>query len=140
MKPSVLAGFPESLIAVAFVHGEEAAWEQKDCPAVLDWLSENNNAILGTELWTVRGGSISTALSTKLGPTLYVSSSNPLKAETWNDYVRRSVKEAGDLIAAFRWPEDALEPERPVYFNIAWASRQWFHQTLGTSSLTIRFA
>jgi hypothetical protein len=39
MKPSVLAGFPEPLAAIAFVNGEEPAWEQKDCRAAIDWLS-----------------------------------------------------------------------------------------------------
>jgi len=127
MTHSVLAGFPESLTAVAFVNGEEAAWEQKDCHAAIDWLSQNNHAVLGFDLWVVRNGRISTALSTKSGPAIYVYSCDLLEGETWNDYVRGSAKEVGDLIAAFRWPEDALEPERPVYFNISWASRQWFH-------------
>lgn len=126
MNPSVPTGFPESLVAIAFVNGEEAAWEQKDCHAAIDWLSLNNHAVLGFELWVVRNGRISTALSTKSGPAIYIYSCDPLKGETWNDYVRRSAKEVGNLIAAFRWPEDALEPERLVYFNIACASPQWF--------------
>jgi|HubBroStandDraft_2_1064218.scaffolds.fasta_scaffold285533_1 hypothetical protein len=126
MKPSVLAGFPEPLAAIAFVNGEETAWEQKDCRAAIDWLSQNNQAILGIDLWLVRDGSISTAISTKSGPAIYVSSCDPLKGETWDDYVRRSAKEAGDLVAAFRWPEDSLEPPRTVYFNLCWADRKWF--------------
>lgn len=128
MEPAVPVGFPESLAAIAFVYGEEPAWEQKDCRAAIEWLSQNSHAVLGIELWLVRDGSISTAISTKSGPAIYVSSCDPLKGETWDDYVRRSAKEAGSLIADFRWPEDALKPERLVYFNIAWASRQWFHE------------
>jgi hypothetical protein len=126
MKPSVLAGFPEPLAAIAFANGEEPAWEQKDCQTAIDWLSQNNHAVLGIDLWLVRDGSISTAISTKSGPAIYVSSCDPLKRETWDDYVRRSAKEAGDFVAAFRWPEDSLEPPRTVYFNLCWADREWF--------------
>jgi hypothetical protein len=50
MEPSVLADFPGPLAAIAFVNGEEPAWEQKDCRAVIDWLSQNNQAVLGIEL------------------------------------------------------------------------------------------
>jgi hypothetical protein len=125
MKTSVLAGFPESLAAIAFVNGEEPAWEQKDCRAAIEWLSQNNQAVLGFELWLVRDGTISTAISTKSGPAIYVSNCDPLKGETWDDYVRRSGKEAKDLIAAFRWPQDSLEPSQTVYFNLCWADREW---------------
>ena len=102
------------------------AWKQEDCPAAISWLSTNGFAILGTELWLIRGGMIRTAISTKAGPALYVSSCDPVKGESWQDYAKRSARETIDLISAFCWPEDALEPARTPYFRLCWADLEWF--------------
>jgi hypothetical protein len=126
MKPLVPANFPETLAEVALVNGQEAAWLQKDCLKAIDWLSQNGYAILGFELWLPLGEGIRTAISTKAGPAIYVSSCDPTKGETWEEYVRRSARETTAHITTFRWPEDSLEPPRPAYFNLCWAEQEWF--------------
>ena len=126
MNPRVLAIFPEQLAAVALVFGEEVAWEQKECLTAIEWLSENGYAVLGFELWLIRDGGMSTAISTESGTAIYVSSCDPTKGEAWEEYVKRSARETTDHIAAFRWPADSMEPARPVYFNLCWADREWF--------------
>ncbi|HEX4544313.1 MAG TPA: hypothetical protein VH114_14195 [Candidatus Acidoferrum sp.] len=126
MEPKLLANLPEWLGDAALVNGEEAAWEQKDCLAAIKWLSENNYALLGLELWLIRDDGMSTAISTKSSPAIYVTNCNPTKGETWKEYVQRSAREAADHIAGFRWPEDSLEPPRTAYFNLTWADREWF--------------
>jgi hypothetical protein len=131
MGTIVPASFPKGLAAVAFVNGEEAAWEQKDCLAAIDWLSKNGYAVLGFELWLPEDGGIRTAIRTKAGPAIYVFSCNPMKSETWEDYVQRSAQEAAGHIGGFRWPEDSLEPPRPAYFNLCWADREWFRRSEG---------
>jgi hypothetical protein len=83
-------------------------------------------ALLGIELWVVKEGGIQTAIHTESGPELYVTSCDPLKDETWQNYVERSARDAMKHILAFRWPADAVEPPRPVYFNLTWADREWF--------------
>jgi hypothetical protein len=126
MKLIVPANFPQQLVAGALVNGEEAAWKQRDCLTAIDWFSQNGYAVLGFELWVVRDGRISTAISRKSGPAIYISNCDPLKGETWEDYVQRSAREVADRISAFCWPEDSLEPPRPAYFNLTWADREWF--------------
>jgi hypothetical protein len=123
--------FSQRARSCGFVNGEEAAWEQKDCLAAIDWLSKNGYAVLGFELWLPEDGGISTAIRTKAGPAIYVFSCDPMKSETWEDYVQRSAKEAAGHIGGFRWPEDSLEPPRPAYFNLCWADREWFRRSEG---------
>jgi hypothetical protein len=128
MKPVVPANFPQQLGAVALVNGEEAAWEAKHCLTAIEWFSENGYAVLGFELWLVRDGGIGTAIRTKAGPAIYPFSCDPMRGENWEDYVQRSAREAAVHIAAFRWPEDSLEPPCPAFFNLCWADREWFRK------------
>jgi hypothetical protein len=123
-----LSEVPEELTRIAFRNGSEMAWKQGDCPAAIEWLRSVGRAVLGTELWRVNGVAIYTAIGTKSGPTIYCTACDPLQNERWNDYVERSATIAMDWIASFRWPEDSTEPPSPVYFNITWADRAWFHE------------
>jgi hypothetical protein len=126
MKPTSLAGFPERLSAIAYVNGEEVAWEQKDCADAIEWLRQNGFAVLGIELWRIGDGSIRTSIHTKSGSEIYVTSCDPVRGETWQDYVERSARDAAEKISAFHWPEDSIEQPSPVYFNLCWADREWF--------------
>lgn len=126
MEPTLPTNFPEALVAVAFVSGEEAAWLQEDCLKAIDWLVENGYAVLGFELWLPEDGGIRTAIRTKAGLAIYVSSCDQIEGETWENYVQRSAREAASFIRAFGWPGDSLEPPRPAYFNLTWADREWF--------------
>jgi hypothetical protein len=131
MSTAVPTNFLKELAAVAFVNGEEAAWEQDDCLKAIDWLSKNGYAVLGFELWIPEDGGIRRAISTRAGPAFYVSSCDPIKGETWEDYVQRSAHEAAKRVGAFRWPDDALEPPRPAYFDLCWADLEWFRRPEG---------
>jgi hypothetical protein len=124
METIIPANFPKQLAAVAFVNGQETAWEQKDCLAAIDWFSNHGYAVLGFELWLPEEGGIRTAISTKAGPAIYVFSCNRKKHETWGDYVQRFAREATEGVRTFRWFEDALEPPRPAYFNLTWADKE----------------
>src|ERR1700731_2398264 len=126
MKLPDLACLPEHLKAIGFISGEEIAWKQEDCAEAIDWLRRNEYAVLGIELWIIESGNVRTAIHTDAGAELYVTSCDPIKGETWPDYVERSAHEAGDAISAFHWPIDALGPPRPVHFNLCWADRDWF--------------
>ena len=126
MKSTSLAGFPERLSASAFVSGEDVAWEQKNCAAVVDWLCKNAYAVTGIELWLIEENRIRTAIRTKSGPTIYVTNCDPVKGESWDSYVERSARAAVEEITSFHWPEGSLESPRPVYFNLCWADRDWF--------------
>jgi hypothetical protein len=131
MKPNGLANLPEPLSATVFVNGEDVAWEQKDCANAIEWLCQNGYAILGIELWLIEESGIRTAIRTKSGPTLYVTSCDPVKGESWDSYVERSARDATEKINQFHWPDDSLESPRPVYFNLCWADLEWFriHKT-----------
>ena len=94
-------GLPEHLAAAAFVspEGHEQAWKQSDCTQVIEWLSSNGHAVLGTELWLVKNGEIHTLINTKSGPVLHCTSCDPLPQEDWNEYVQRSARLAAEQIA-----------------------------------------
>ena len=126
MKGVVPANFPKALIDVAVVNGQEAAWPQEDCLKAIDWLAQNGYAVLVFELWLPEGGGIRTAISTEAGPAIYAYSCNQKKGEVWKDYVQRCALEAAGGIGAFCWPDDSLKPARRAYFNLTWASQEWF--------------
>ena len=98
----VPANFLDVLSAVAFVNGEEAAWQQKDCLAAIDWLSKNGCAVR-FELWLPEDGGIRRATSTKAGPAIYVSSCQPVEEGAGEHYVQR--REAAGHIGGFHWPD-----------------------------------
>ncbi len=85
MDTIVPSNLPEELTAAAFVNGGEAAWEQKDCLAAIEWLSKNGYAVLEFEPWLPQDSGIRTAISTKAGPAIYVSSCDPMQGESWDD-------------------------------------------------------
>jgi hypothetical protein len=126
MKPPGLATLPDRLRAIGFVSGDEIAWKQEDCVKAIDWLRRNEYAVLGIELWLIEGDTKRTAIPTKSGPAIYVTSCDPIKGEKWKDYVERSAHEAAHAISAFHWATDAVGPPRPVHFNLCWSDREWF--------------
>jgi hypothetical protein len=121
-----LPDMPERLAASALVNGEEAAWEQADCAAVIEWLRQASYAVLGFELWLSKEGGITTFINTLSDRVFYCASCDPHKDESWDDYVQRSARLATEGIAAFRWPEDSIEGPDIAYFNLTWANREWF--------------
>jgi hypothetical protein len=114
-------GLPEHLPEAAFVSsgGQEVAWKQSDCTEVIDWLSSNGHAVLGTELWPVRNGEIRTLINTKNGPVLHCPSCDPLPKEDWSEYVQRSARLAAAQIADFSWPQQSNEsPIPPISISL----------------------
>lgn len=122
---SFLSSMPEPLAAAALVGGEEAAWEQADCAAAIEWLRNEGYAVLGTELWLLKKGQIVTSISTIGNPVLYCTSCDLLDDESWDEYVQRSAARDAKSVATFRFPEDSLET-CPAYFNLCWADRKCF--------------
>ena len=129
MDREILVGMPESLAATAFKSGEQVAWEQADCARAIDWFRSKSYALLGTELWLLKNGKIQAGIYTSGGYTIFGNSCDPEENECWDDYICRSSNQAREAIAAFRWPEDSLEPSCPVYFNLCWADREWFQSS-----------
>ena len=127
MKSPGLDSLPEHLRAIGFVSGNDIAWKQENCAEAIDWLRQNDYAVLGIELWLINeDGTIWTAIPNESGPAIYVTSCDPIKGERWEEYVKRSAREAVDAISVFLWTKDAVGPQRPVHFNLSWADREWF--------------
>ena len=125
-EPLFPTGLPQRLADAAYVDGDPA-WKQGDCVEVIQWLSGNGLAVLGTELWLVKNGLMHTEIDTVKGPVPFRTNCDPLSHEKWPDYVRRSGELAVKTVEGFRWPEDSREsPDIGVYFNITWTDRQWF--------------
>ena len=129
-----LTSLPERLRSIAFVNGDDLAWKQKDCADAINWLSQNGYAILGIELWLIEDGGIRTAIRTKSGSEIHVTSCDPRERESWQCYVERSARDAAEKISAFRWPTDSVESPRPAYFNLSWADREWFRTHYKTNA------
>jgi hypothetical protein len=118
-------GLPQHLATAAFA-SREPAWKQGDCVEVVEWLSHNGYAVLGTELWIVTNGRMRTLMNTKKGRVLYSTYCDPVPEESWDKYVQRCGQLAGESVSTFRWPEDSLENPNTAYFNLTWADREWF--------------
>ncbi len=52
------SGFPSELVSAAFVASNEAAWRPALAARSVEWLGTHGYAVLGTELWLPKDGSI----------------------------------------------------------------------------------
>ena len=88
-------------------------------------LADREVAILGGELWLVRGREIWGVLPSKVGPPgVYHWRSERRRSEAWNDFVERTYEDAIAAIHSLP-PEDEvlLPPGAQVFYNLTWAEK-----------------
>ncbi len=87
----------DSILTLAFGSGDGAyAWKKAMLPEVLDRLAAAGLAVVGGEVWGLRGHAIFGAVPTRQGPTRIFAWSAPEKSPgtVWADYVGQCVQHA----------------------------------------------
>ena len=104
--------------------GGEYAWRRPEALRAASALASAGFAILGGELWLVRGNEIWGALPQHAGPpAVYHWESERGPSEPWTVFVERSRSEAFSAINAL--PADgevAAPPGANIYYNLTWVS------------------
>lgn len=105
---------PTHLRDEAYLTDQEAAWPRQAAQEVLDFLTQNDIAVLGGEVW----------LPTTPGPTLpgiYTFEVSPrLPQEPWRSFVHRANALARHYVQDFVWATGgATHHNLKPYFNFA---------------------
>jgi hypothetical protein len=118
-------GFPSELATAALRRDREAAWPPKQASAVVQWLGNHGYAVLGTELWVLRGTSINSLPIGRSGMgEVHGNTVNREDGEKWISFVARAAKATFAYLQAFK-PEDIIE-KGEIYFNVVWVDEADF--------------
>jgi hypothetical protein len=121
---SVDIDFPADLEQAAHRSGVEYAWRRSEAKLAARHLSARGHAILGGELWLVRGKEIWGVLPQKAGPpAVYHWEVGRASSESWLSYVVRSCSET--LAAIDSLPPDGevdVPPGADIYYNLTWGT------------------
>jgi hypothetical protein len=109
------SGFPSELVSAAFVACNEAAWRPAVAARSVEWLGTHGYAVLGTELWLPKDGSIQSLP--------YFQNVDRRGGEAWHSFVARAAAETLAYLRAFT-PQFIEEGD--VYVNVTWVSETEF--------------
>jgi len=109
------SGFPSQLASAALVHSNEVAWRPSLAAASVEWLGAHGYAVLGTELWLPKHGSIQSLP--------YFQRVDRREGETWDALVARA---ATETLAYFREFPRSFVQEADVYVHLNWVSEADF--------------
>ena len=107
--------FPSDLASAAFVASHEAAWRPALAARSVEWLSTHGYAVLGTEVWLPKDGSIQSLP--------YFQNVDRQGSEAWDSFVARAASETLAYLRAFT-PNFIKEGD--VYVNVNWVSEAEF--------------
>jgi hypothetical protein len=119
--------FTRELEAAAFrTSGGEYAWRKTDALRAARALADAGYAILGGELWLVRGSEVCGVLPQHSGPSaVYHWKSERKSSESWPDFVARAQSESASAIDALPPDGEVNAPSgAEVYYNLTWVSEQ----------------
>ena len=119
--------FPDEFVRDAFIAGSEAAWPPQSVARVIRWFRKNGIAVLGTELWVVRDGTICPGILVKGVQNIYGNDVSPRPDEHWESYAVRSADETLQYVNTLRLPPEAKE-QGDIFFNVTWASESDFQE------------
>jgi hypothetical protein len=103
------SGFPSELASAAFVASNEAAWRPALAARSVEWLGTHGYAVLGTELWLPKDGSIQSLP--------YFHNADRKGNEAWDSFVARA---AAETLAYLRALTAKFIEEGDVYVNVTW--------------------
>jgi hypothetical protein len=119
------AHFPPELTSAAFVAGNEAAWPPMLAAAAVEWLGAWGYAVLGTELWVLKGGAIQSLPIGQSGMReVHGNTVNRETGEPWSSFVARAATETLTYLQSFN-PADIVE-QGELHFNVVWVSEAQF--------------
>ena len=109
------AGFPSELASAAFVASNEAAWRPGLAARSVEWLGMQGYAVLGTEIWLPKDGSIQSLP--------YFQNVDRQSNEAWDSFVARA---AAETLAYLGRSAPKFVEEGDVYVNVTWVSEAEF--------------
>jgi hypothetical protein len=113
-------GFPSDLTSAAFAAANEVAWRPVLAARSVEWLGTHGYAVLGTELWLPKDGSIHSLP--------YFQNIDRKGDETWDAFVARAAAEALAYLKTFA---HMFTEEGDVYVNVTWVSEADFRDLNG---------
>jgi hypothetical protein len=133
MRPELFpANFPFELAAAALRAGDEAAWPPMRAAAVVDWLGNHGYAVLGAELWLLKGAAIQ---SLRIGLSgmreVHGNTVHRENGEPWSSFVTRAAEETRTYLQLFKLSDIVEDGE--LYFNVVWVSEADFQIICTTS-------
>jgi len=125
--------FPPELASAAFVSGNQAGWPPKLAAAVIEWLGAHGYAVLGTELWVLKGGAVQSLPVGQSGMReVHGNIVSRGSEELWGSFVARAAMETVVYLQSFN-PADIFEPGE-IHFNVFWVSEAQFAEVKSVSS------
>ena len=109
------SGFPSELVSAAFVISNEAAWRPVVAARSVEWLGTHGYAVLGTELWLPKDGSIQSLP--------YFQNVDRQGDEAWDSFVARATAETLEYLRTFT---PKFIEGGDVYVNVTWVSEAEF--------------
>jgi hypothetical protein len=109
------SGFPSDLASAAFVASKEAAWRPALAARSVEWFGTHGCAVLGTELWLPKDGSIQSLP--------YFQKVDRQGDEAWHSFVARA---AAETLAYLRALKPKFIEEGDVYVNVTWMTETEF--------------
>jgi hypothetical protein len=109
------SGFPSDLASAAFVATNEAAWRPALAARSVEWLGTHGYAVLGTELWLPKDGSIQSLP--------YFQNVDRRSNEAWHSFVARATAETLAYLRAF---SSKFIEEGDVCVKVTWVSEKEF--------------
>jgi len=104
--------FPSDLASAAFVASHEVAWRPALAARSVEWLGTHGYAVLGTELWLPKDGSIQSL-------PYFQNVGDRHGNEAWDSFVARAASETLTYLRAFT---PKFIEEGDVYVNVTWVS------------------
>jgi hypothetical protein len=109
------SGFPSDLASAGFVAFKEAAWQPALAAHSVEWFGVHGYAVLGTELWLPKDGSIQSLP--------YFQNVDRQGDEEWHSFVARVAAETLAYLRAFN---PKFIEEGDIYVNVTWVSEAEF--------------
>lgn len=109
------------MASAAFAAGNEAAWPPIVAAAAVEWLGAHGYAVLGTDLWVVRGATIQSLPIGQSGMReVHGNMVNRENQESWGAFVARAATETLTYLRSFD-PAEIVE-QGELRFNVVWVS------------------
>jgi hypothetical protein len=112
--------FPSDLASAAYVASNEVAWRPALAARAVEWLGTHGYAVLGTEVWLTKDGSIRSLP--------YFQNIDRQNDEIWDSFVTRA---AAETLAYLRALTPMFIEEGDVYVNVAWVNETEFRNMEG---------
>ncbi len=109
------SGFPSELASAAFVASNAVAWRPALAARCIEWFGTHGYAVLGTELWLPKDGSIQSLP--------YFQNIDRQGDEAWHSFVARG---AAETLAYLRTFTPKFIEEGDVYVNVTFVSETEF--------------